>query len=237
MKVYYKHLWGNMFKRSIAVSAIMANVDEGEEDEAMDSGWSRMHWEDGNWFQSRNTRINILNYKTNRKDKRLRSSCSNIEYEIKKISDIDIKKLEDLSEEHMKIRKLSDIYHCSFEFLKNSLCYVILYKENKKIVAYSLLLELENSYECIEFCWNYHKPKIYLGKFNILCCINLCKKNNKQYLYLGDGYEREAIYKSHFTGFEFWTGEEWSQDKKAYARLCQNDSKVESIEDIIQCFK
>ena len=35
-----------------------------------------------------------------------------------------------------------------------------------------------------------------------------------------------------YAGFEFWTGEEWSDDADHYRWLCDRDSKVEKTKDL-----
>ena len=54
-------------------------------------------------------------------------------------------------------------------------------------------------------------------------------------MYTGVGYEKSCIYKSDYEGFEFWTGEEWSNDIELYKWLCERDSnttKTKELDDI-----
>ena len=39
-------------------------------------------------------------------------------------------------------------------------------------------------------------------------------------------------YKSHYNGFEWWTGREWSDNKELFRSLLDKDSKVESLKDL-----
>lgn len=52
------------------------------------------------------------------------------------------------------------------------------------------------------------------------------------YLYTGPGYEKSSVYKSHWAGFEWWTGFNWSRDVERFRKLCYRDSKIKSIEDL-----
>ena len=58
------------------------------------------------------------------------------------------------------------------------------------------------------------------------------KKRNVTEFYLGSGYERSSIYKSTYKGFEWWTGTEWSTNKKRYVQLCERDSSLKKITDL-----
>ena len=51
-------------------------------------------------------------------------------------------------------------------------------------------------------------------------------------MYIGAGYETCCIYKSDYAGFEFWTGEKWSNDTEHYKFLCERDSKIIKTKDL-----
>mgnify|MGYP003339328987 FL=1 len=53
-----------------------------------------------------------------------------------------------------------------------------------------------------------------------------------QHLYIGSGYGESNKYKSLIDGFEWWTGSEWSTDRKLYLELCERDSNVNSLHDL-----
>jgi hypothetical protein len=46
---------------------------------------------------------------------------------------------------------------------------------------------------------------------------------------MGSGYEKSSEYKAKYKGFEWWTGTEWSTNKKLYKRLCRRDSKLDGF--------
>ena len=51
-------------------------------------------------------------------------------------------------------------------------------------------------------------------------------ENYVAHFYMGSGYEKSSEYKANYKGFEWWTGVEWSTNKKLYRRLCKRDSKL-----------
>ena len=53
-----------------------------------------------------------------------------------------------------------------------------------------------------------------------------------QYYYSSYACERVCEYKSHYNGFEWWTGRKWSKDKELFRDLLDKDSKVQSLSDL-----
>ena len=60
-------------------------------------------------------------------------------------------------------------------------------------------------------------------------------ENYVAYFYMGSGYEISSEYKANYRGFEWWTGTEWSTNKKLYKSLCRRDSRVETLADVAKC--
>ena len=94
--------------------------------------------------------------------------------------------------------------------------------------------EFKDSFVSSQFITDYSCGNLSLGRisqhYECMCAIN----QNKKYVYILGGYERECIYKSSFRGAEWWTGQEWSTDTALYNELCERDSKirVENYADI-----
>ena len=59
--------------------------------------------------------------------------------------------------------------------------------------------------------------------------------NHVAYFYMGSGYELSSEYKANYRGFEWWTGTEWSTNKKLYRSLCRRDSRIDSLADVAKC--
>ena len=62
--------------------------------------------------------------------------------------------------------------------------------------------------------------------------IEWASNNYVRYFYMGSGYERSSEYKANYRGFEWWTGAEWSTNKKQYKRLCRRDSRLTSFSEL-----
>ena len=62
--------------------------------------------------------------------------------------------------------------------------------------------------------------------------IQWAKKEKATHFYMGSGYEKSSEYKAHWSGFEWWTGTEWSNNKRKFLRLCKRDSELKLISDL-----
>ena len=62
--------------------------------------------------------------------------------------------------------------------------------------------------------------------------IEWASDNYVRYFYMGSGYELSSEYKANYRGFEWWTGAEWSTNKRQYRRLCKRDSKLSGFSDL-----
>ena len=50
--------------------------------------------------------------------------------------------------------------------------------------------------------------------------------------YMGSGYENSSEYKASWRGFEWWTGTQWTTNKKQYRRLCKRDSSLNEFSSL-----
>ena len=77
-----------------------------------------------------------------------------------------------------------------------------------------------------QFIWDYEDPKLSMGNVAQMFECEQARLNQCDYVYLMGGYEKCCEYKSEFSGFEFWTGLEWSSDVDLYKNLISRDQKV-----------
>jgi len=62
-----------------------------------------------------------------------------------------------------------------------------------------------------------------LGMFMMTSAVDFFAQSVFDYLYLGTCYSRSAIYKTQFSGFEFFNGFRWSENLKELKYLIQRD--------------
>jgi hypothetical protein len=107
------------------------------------------------------------------------------------------------------------------------------YSELGDFVAWAKLRQYSTqAIETTMFVWDYSQPTTQLGTKSLEHEIAWAKQQGFEFVYLGPGYERSSLYKADIVGFEWWTGDEWTDDLDQYRRLCRRDSKIKSISDL-----
>lgn len=113
-------------------------------------------------------------------------------------------------EDKPNLKKIQDIYkkYCDYKKFKSvqplfandiKVHKVMVYYDNGKFVAFSLLYELDkHNVEALQFAWDYKNPKLRLGIKSLENECAWAKANGYRYLYLG----QDDRYKSQFKGYE-----------------------------------
>ena len=253
MKIFFTHFYGRMsdVMGIINCGAYAENVSQDEEQYALDNGWTKLESAKNKeiWYQSRQTRVKVSELKYNKKIRKMTNPCKDIDSEVKTLKECDVEELRKVYSDYIKLKsdqyKESDEIFSDFythdEFFDDLLIdpeykRVIEYRENGVLHAFVVcrIYEKTNAMTSIQFCWDYHKPRIFLGKYSCIKEIEMCIDQGMEYVYLGGGYENMCIYKSMYQGFEWWTGSEWSKDKEAYKTLCNSDTNTKDIYDLGQ---
>lgn len=240
MKIYFKHYSGAITEYDYMFFDCMAEVPLKEEDEALQQGWLPDDYFTPNngyknhWYQARQTRINLKKFKETKSTKKTRKKCENIQIKTYKSEEVDINILSDIFNKYTKYKNFKSWSLLPLIKLEKDRKFFLVYHSSFSCkggwhtpVAFTYMRDVgSNSVFSTQFAWDYSDPKLYLGKYANLAEIDYCIQNNKDYMYMGMGYEDCCIYKSSYKGFEFWTGREWSEDVEHYKFLCERDSKI-----------
>ena len=71
-----------------------------------------------------------------------------------------------------------------------------------------------------------------IGAMTLDLELQWARDNYVPFYYLGSGYERSSEYKASWRGFEWWTGVEWTNNRRMYKRLCRRDSKLTTFSEL-----
>ena len=110
----------------------------------------------------------------------------------------------------------------------------IMFYHYGEAVAFTLLRFHPPALASLQFCWDYEDPFLRLGYLSQEIEFDIASAYGCDYVYIGPGYETTCLYKSRLQGFEWWTGSEWSTDRKLYAKLLERDSRLKTIEDLME---
>lgn len=245
MKILFDHAAGKVSHMDFYYSPCYAHIEDGEEEEALSSGWLPNEWskrevgKPQQWFQSRVVRIALMEWNLHRD--------INKDVELKqKNMDIEIGYLEggntfDVNE----MKRVFDIYArvkgfaapLSWErILQNNPHQLRLhtFKKDGELIAWTLQREITRQTTIsLQFAWTYHDMTREIGHLSQLYEMLMAYDKGVEYLNLCSGYERGSVWKSRIDGFRWWTGSRWSQDKKLFRQLCDLDSHAITIHDCI----
>ena len=240
MELLFDHTFGKQEQQDLVICKPMAIVDQDEEAEVLDRGWLALDTPIKGkevFYQSRSTRINIDRYRPRYKH----HTHDGKEIGIKVIDASEMVKLLSLPhiyKEYMKRKKFGADYDPFGHYHKRDQFMVFYLGTADNIVGFTKQKKYryqEDNYSTID---NYdsqdlaglesciHANTIPISNITLDMEIEWASNNYVRYFYMGSGYELSSEYKSSYKGFEWWTGTEWSTNKKQYRRLCKRDSKL-----------
>jgi hypothetical protein len=246
MDIYFRHYAGAITEYDYLFFDCMAVVPLVEENQALEKGWlpddylikqdSLGNTLKSHWYQARQTRIDLRKFKDTRSTRKARKKCKDITTKCLNAKEVDLSILNDIFNKYFEYRNFKKWDLEPLIFAEPHRKYFLLYYQNNKPIAFTFMRDVgSNSVFSTQFAWDYESPKLYLGKYANLAEIDYCMEHDKDYMYLGFGYEKSCIYKADYAGFEFWTGEEWSDNIERYKFLCERDSQLKSLNQLDKC--
>ena len=250
MELLFDHTHGKQEQQDLVICRPMAVVDEDESTEALDTGWLALDHPVGNfnevWYQSRSTRINMQKYRPRYK----RHEWEGKEIGVKVIDASEMVKLLGLPhiyKQYMARKKFSQDYDPFANYHKRDRFMLFYTGTADNILGFTKQKEYryqEDNYHSLND-HNYpdlaglesviHANTVPISDITLDLELEWAAENYVAYFYMGSGYETSSEYKANYRGFEWWTGTEWSTNKKLYRSLCGRDSRVETLADVAKC--
>lgn len=218
MKTTYIPVWGSQQKWDLALVKPVLSCTKREEVEALESGW--LHY-NGEWYLSRSTRINLKLYEPRTWPKCLSWSVED--------GDFDRRVINKILKQFLEYRGFEDLFD-PFDEPENTRFLIV--RDEDEPVAFTKFMVYEGGLESQMTAWNYHKPKLSVGRLIIDKEVEYARELGLKHLYIGPGYEKSSVYKSNIPGFEWWNGSQWSTDSREYTKLCERDEKVRNFDDL-----
>ncbi len=246
MELLFDHTFGKQEQQDLVICRPMAIVDQDEEAEALDRGWLALDTPIKGkevFYQSRSTRINMDRYRPRYKH----HTHDGKEIGIKVIDASEMVKLLSLPhiyKQYMKRKKFGADYDPFGHYHKRDQFMVFYLGTADNIVGFTKQKKYryqEDNYSTID---NYdsqdlaglesciHANTIPISNITLDMEIEWASNNYVRYFYMGSGYELSSEYKSSYKGFEWWTGTEWSTNRKQYRRLCKRDSRLSGFSEL-----
>lgn len=239
INIFYDHIYGNTTKYDIIYGLALAEVDPGEEEIALNLGWTPMDaffytTDKQLWIQARTTRIDLTKFSVKRKHKRYLNQKIIGEYyrDLNPYSD----ECNSVFQKYCEYKGYDDHSSELVDKEYGPKDYFVYWYEDQ-VIGYTQLTHYDYSVVAGEFAWDYQMPELGLGTFaqNFECL--KYQELDFKYYYSSYAYEKVCEYKSFYNGFEWWTGRIWNKDKQLYKELIDKDSKVKSLEDLYRLHK
>lgn len=247
MELIFDHTFGKQEQQDLVVCKPMAVVDSDEEAEAIDRGWLALDEPIGGrnevFYQSRSTRINLDLYRPRYKS----HTHDGQEIGLKVIDASEMVKLLSLPhiyKQYMKRKNFGADYDPFGHYHKRDQFMVFYQGTADNIVGFTKQKRYryqEDNYSTIDSYDSrdlaglesvIHANTIPISDITLDMEIEWASDNYVRYFYMGSGYELSSEYKANYRGFEWWTGAEWSTNKRQYRRLCKRDSKLSGFSDL-----
>ena len=219
MKIEFDHIegWGKITQHDLIHAPCWVIPEQESPDDMLESGF--LPW-GGRWFPARSVRYDLE--KMNFRRTTVKNSA--------KVTWIESKPADEhydrIVKAYVEFRKFDSAH--VFEELKNNQDFNWLtYKHAAELVAFLAFLRYERSFIGVQFAWDYATPGLSLGSVSTFVEALLARSCGCRWYYVMGGYENASAYKANHEGFQFWTGKEWSEDRKLYSELCVRDSRIE----------
>ena len=246
MELIFDHSLGKQEQQDLVICRPMAIVDQDEESEALDRGWLALDhpvMEREMFYQSRSTRIDVDKYRP--RYKRHTYDGQEIGYKVIDASEmVKLLSLPIIYKQYMKRKNFGADYDPFAHYNARDQFMVFYLGTADNIVGFTKQKRYryqEDNYSTID---NYdsrdlagvesviHANTIPISDITLDMEIEWASNNYVRYFYMGSGYELSSEYKANYRGFQWWTGTEWSTNKKEYRKLCRRDSRINSLRDL-----
>lgn len=243
MKLFFDHTCGKQADTDFIHCLVSAVFEPDEYDWALENGWCPSNiWysQDTNfkrqndiiWYQSRQSRINLEAYKITKSERKLRRRLKDVKIEFTQDPNLD--SLYRIYDSYVAQKGYRDRMNRSefFDSYASANEWFILFDN----AAFTVMEICGSSLLSHQFCWDYAKPELYLGKYSTYLEVEFAAGNSLKHVYLGPSYEKHSLYKGDYSGFEFWTGRKWCSDKQLFGELLTRDAETTKISDITSSY-
>jgi arginyl-tRNA--protein-N-Asp/Glu arginylyltransferase len=221
LKFHAEHFYASQENYGMELARLVLDTTDLDEREALEGGWLL---DASKWYQCRSVRIDLSKFRSHDK---LPSSFS---VELCKDCTLEIMEIYETYLKHKQFR------HTEYPFYARDRALFLVVRDQDIPCAFSRFTNYVGGIESAFTAWDYKKPQLSIGKRIIPYEVDYAQKLGYSHLYIGEGCEIGSLYKAEITGFEWWTGSEWSTDKDQYKKLCISDSNTKTLADLSTLF-
>lgn len=224
MKIFFSEFKSNYSRYHFPYQVWLLKEEADNKEKIYQNGFLPMRNRNNVYFLARSLRVDLNNFDLSSENRRILNKTKDIKSELIPLSKFSYtpkiqKFCKDYCNEKLgqglfstgKIKEifLNGVFNSVFVFTdleNNEIGYVVCF-------IGETLLHYAYAFYDLEFL------KLNLGARMMLEAVNWSKSNNKNYAYLGTCYEESALYKTEFSGIEFFNGFRWSNNLAELKKL------------------
>ncbi len=245
MELIFDHTLGKQENQDLVVCRPLAYVDWGEEVEALDTGWLALdHPVLGKevFYQSRSTRIDVNRYEPRYKSHKWQGDDIGLKI-IDASEMVHLLGLPHIYKQYMKRKQFKMDYNPFAHYHKRDQFMIFYTGKPDNILGFTKQKKYayQEDYPTIDDIGApdlaglesvIHANTVPISDITLDLELTWAKENMIGNFYMGSGYEKSSEYKANYKGFEWWTGTEWSKNRRLYRKLCRRDSTLKDFSSL-----
>lgn len=222
MKITIEQIFGSQEQIDLHLQKLILNLQDSPENEALEKGWTIFN---NKWYLSRSTRIKVDNYK-------LPKPIEGYTFEYTENHKV-TEEIEKVNRDFLAYKGFEPLYDLNTDLNRTSW---MLVKRKGILCAFTKFNMYEGGLESNLSSWDYSEPEKRIGSKLVDYEVDIARSKGYKYLYIGPGCGKSAKYKASFKGFQWWDGENWTDDRKKYLELCDRDANIETLKQLSGLF-
>ena len=246
MELIFDHTLGKQEQQDLVICNPMAIVENDYEADAIDRGWLALDHPVGGkevFYQSRSTRVDLDRYRPRYKKHQLDGQDIGIKV-IDASEMVKLLSLPQIYKRYMKRKNFGVDYNPFGHYHKRDQFMIFYLGTADNIIGFTKQKRYryqEDNYSTISDFDSrdlaglesvIHANTRPISDITLDLELQWASDNYVRYFYMGSGYEISSEYKANYRGFQWWTGVEWSSNKKKFRQLCRSDSRIKSFSEI-----
>ena len=245
MELIFDHTLGKQENQDLVICKPLAFIEQSEEMDALDTGWLALDHPVMNkevFYQSRSTRINLQKYIPRYKSHKWQDEDIGVKI-IDASEMVKLLGLPQIYKQYMKRKEFKMDYNPFAHYHKRDQFMIFYTGTPDNIIGFTKQKKYtyQEDYATIDDVGApdlaglesvLHANTVPISDITLDLELIWAQENLIGSYYLGSGYERSSAYKANYKGFEWWTGTEWSKNKRLYRRLCRRDSALNDFSSL-----
>ena len=209
--------------------------DEHSPDDLFGAGFLPSSRQLDRFYMCRHIRVRLADFSTSSENRRIFRKGEHVEHRLLKRDEFDFtSEWRQFCHEYTKARFKGEAMSSERldELFSSPVCsHVLEFYERETQKSLGIVVLYLNHPGVAFYYYSFYDLEAFknLGMYMMTATVQTMQEQGFEYIYLGSCYSRSALYKTQFSGCEFWNGFRWSDDVKELKFMIERDQQpVES---------